>query len=295
MRNQFGRRLLFPTSFSDACFRTTPVLSEWMDDPEARLTLLHVYDTKKSSRREIERQLHSFFAEADQYGRCERILLAGDPKTQILEHCRRHRYDLLFLPASEPTGFPRIGHRSLRASLLREGHVPVWTNSDFSRSGAKRQSPKNVAYVMTNEPNWKEHCVEAAAAAARWNAVFHVIYVFPVPDVDDGTLAGDLFTGRDAGPLEALRAIVSQLSVTFKVHTSTGHERFEVRRLLKEAQADLAFMSSSKAMTRGLFGLRMSPVLNSVQCQFVCFPDNPRPEVLEQPRLVDQLALPDAG
>ncbi|MGC4050758.1 MAG: universal stress protein [Paludibaculum sp.] len=295
MRNQFGRRLLFPTSFSDACFRTTPVLSEWMDDPEARLTLLHVYDAKKSGRREVERQLQSFFAEADQYGRCERVLLAGEPKAQILDHCRRHRYDLLFLPASEPTGFPRFGHRSLRASLLREGHVPVWTNADFSRSGSMRQAPKNVAYVLTNDPEWKEHCVEAAAAAARWNAVFHVIYIFPVPDVDDGTLASDLFTGRDLGPLEELRAISANLPVPLRIHTSTGHERFETRRLLKEAQADLAFISSAKAMTRGVFGVKMSTILKSAGCQFVCFPDNPRPEILEKPRLVDQLALPDAG
>lgn len=292
MRNQFGRRLLFPTSFSDACFRTTPVLSEWMDDPEAHLTLLHVYDAKKHGRREVERQLHSFFAEADQYGRCERVLLSGDPRTQILEHCRRHRYDLLFLPASEPTGYPRIGHRSLRATLLRDGHVPVWTNFDFSRSGSLRQHPRQVAYVMTHEPNWREHYVEAAAAAVRWNAAFHVIYVFPVPDVDDGTLASDLFAGRETEALRELRTLGSALPVPTRVHAATGHERFEVRRLLKEAGADLAFISSTRALQRGFFGTRINPILRAPGCQFICFPDNPRPEVLEQPRM---LALPNVG
>lgn len=295
MRNQFGRRLLFPTSFSDACFRTTPMLSEWMDDPEAQLTLLHVYDAKKQGRREIERQLQSFFAEADQYGRCERVLLSGDPREQILEHCRRRRYDLLFLPASEPTGYPRIGHRSLRASLLKDGHVPVWTNFDFSRSGSLRQAPRQVAYVMTHEKGWREHCLEAAAAARRWRAALHVIYVFPVPDVHDGTLASDLFTGRERETLQELQALGERLPVPVRLHTSTGHERFEVQRILKESGADLVFISSTRAMTRGVFGLRMNPILRSAGCQFICFPDNPRPEVLERPRVLEQLALPDAG
>lgn len=291
MNQRTARRLLFPTSFSDACYRTIPALSEWMDNPEARLSLLYVYDPRRQDRKESERQLQSFFAEADQYGRCERILLAGSPKETILSHCQDSQYDLIFLPASEPTGFPRIGHRSLRVSLLNDGNVPMWTSEDLSRTGSIRQTPKTVAYVMTNDVNWKDQFIQAAYTAARWNASFHLIYVFPVPNVNDGTLAGDLFVEQADGPLHQLRMLGERLPVPVKVHTSTGNEEIELPRILSAVGADLTFICSDRAISRGIFGISMNPMLRSLQSQFICFPKNPPPAALQRLHVFNELPL----
>lgn len=292
MQNIATTRLLFPTSFSDACFRTIPALSEWMDDPNAHLTLLHVYNPKKVQRQDAEKKLHSFFAEADQYGRCERLLLAGKPAETILQHCKQIPYDLLFVPGSVPSGFPRIGHQSIRVSLLRNGQTPVWTSEDLRHSGSLRQKPKNVAYIMSNDRNWQQQFVTAAQAAARWNATFHLIYVFPVPDVGDGTLASDLFVEQQDGPLEELRRLGRNLPMPVRVHTSSGDSHIELPRLLDHCGADLVFMDSEQAVVRGIFGQSIHPMLRSIPGQFVCFPkDSGEPNESERLQVLDQLQL----
>lgn len=275
MQNNFPNRLLFPTSFSDACFKTIPVLSEWMDDPNTQLTILHVYDAKKTKRMQVEQQLHSFFAEADQYGRCQRLLVSGNPEDTILEHCRQTPYDLIFVPASEPTGFPRFSHKSFRISLLQKGISALWTSENLMNGGAMlHRRPQSVVYVMSNDSHWQDQLITAAHAAARWNASFHLVYLFPAPDVTDGTLASDLFVEDPHGPLAELRYLGSKLPIPVRVHTSTGNDQVEIPRLITECGADLIFMSSDQAIHRSLFGTSINPALRSINGQFVCFPKN---------------------
>lgn len=272
MQRNFPVNILFPTSFSDACFKTIPALSEWMDDPDTQLTILHVYDAKKSKKAQVEQKLHSFFAEADQYGRCERMLIHGNPETVILEQSLRNSYDLIFAPASEPTGFPRFGHNSLRVNLIKNGSTPVWTSEDLMYGMSMRRRPQSVAYVMTSESNWQEQLITAAHTAARWNATFNLIYLFAAPSIHDGTLASDLFIEDPHGPLAELRFLGSRLPVPVHVRTTTGNDQIEIPRLISECNADLIFMSYDQAISNSLVGTSINPVLRKIHGQFICFP-----------------------
>lgn len=289
MQNQHPTRLLFPTSFSDACFKTIPALSEWMDDPNMHLTILHVYDPKKKKRAQVENQLYSFFAEADQYGRCERILVSGPAEESITQHCKQVPYDLVFVPASEPTGFPRIGHKSLRATLLQNGISPLWTSEDQLNGNPLRRRPNSVAYVMSNEENWQDQLTTAAHTAARWNVPFHLIYLIPPPSMGDGTLASDIFVQDPDGPLVELQHLGTKLPVPIRVRTSTGNDQIEFPRMIKDCGADLIFIGSNLSVSRGLFGTSVNPIMRSIPGQFICFPKGyGKLNTQEYIRMVDQ-------
>ena len=109
---QNKKSLLFLTNFTEACFQAIPALAEWADHEDARLSLLHVHCPGRTEEGRAHKAMQSFFAEADRYAKCERLLLAGDAETQIVSFCRETRPEIVFAPASHPTGIPRGRHRS---------------------------------------------------------------------------------------------------------------------------------------------------------------------------------------
>src|SRR5882762_10072095 len=119
--------IIFATNFSDACHAAIPTVTRWVDAHNARLTILHVYQPEKTLHRKAEAHLKSFYAEADNYSNCQRILLAGNPCDNIESFCTKEGDGLLFMPPSDRTGLPRPFHVSTRARLLENLEMPIWT------------------------------------------------------------------------------------------------------------------------------------------------------------------------
>ena len=71
---QKATEIVFATDFSDSSHAVIPTVAQWVDTLGAKLTILHVYDAKKTFYREAESLLRSFFAEADNYQHCDRVL-----------------------------------------------------------------------------------------------------------------------------------------------------------------------------------------------------------------------------
>jgi hypothetical protein len=269
---QNKKSLLFLTNFSEACFQAIPALAEWADHEEAQLSLLHVHSPGRAEELRAQKAMQSFFAEADRYAKCERLLLPGDAETQIVSFCRERRPEIVFAPANHPTGIPRMRHRSLRASLLRKSNVKIWSRG---RNGSRvpRKAPENVAYVVSGHANWHSEATMAAQTAARYGAQFHMIYLTPHQVVHDGTVAADIRIGHASLVEEELAALTGSLPMEPVVHSSTGDEFRELPRLLEESHASMVFLGERHAIRRGVFGYSVNRDLESMDCEFVCFPE----------------------
>lgn len=269
---QNKKSLLFLTNFSEPCFQAIPALAEWADHEEAQLCLLHVHSPGRTEEGRAQKAMQSFFAEADRYARCERLVLPGDAETQIVAFCRERRPEIVFAPASHPTGIPRLRHRSLRASLLRKSSVKIWSRGR-NGSRAPRKTPENVAYVMSGHANWHSEATMAAQTAARYGAQFHMIHLTPHQAIHDGTFAADIRIGHPSLADGELAALAGNLPKEPIIHSSTADEFRELPRLLLEAHASMVFLAERHAIRRGLFGYSVNRDLENMDCEFVCFPE----------------------
>lgn len=270
-----NKRMLFLTNFSEACFQALPAVAEWMDREKGQLTILHVAHQSGTELESARERLHSFFAEADRYSRCERVLLTGKPAEAIIGYCRHKTPDVVFAPASQPSGLPRIFHQSLRARLVREGGVKLWTRGRGGRNGASARAPKHVAHAITGHAGWVAEAVEAAQFAAAYQAKLHFLYLAPWPEVHEGTVAEDLCIARPEVSTTELQSLASMLPVRPELHTSMGDGHRDLIRLLLKCDADVAFLGERHVVLRGLLRVSMNPDLDGLDCEVVCYPKNP--------------------
>lgn len=268
------KNLLFLTNFSEACFQAVPAIAEWIDREDGQLTIVHVARPEGRQVAIARDRLNSFFAEADRYRNCRRSLLIGSPLEEVAHYCRSERPDAVFAPASKPSGVPRPFHQSLRARLVRDGGIKLWTRGRGDGTGCSLRTPRNVAYVVTGHPGWITEACEAARLAVSYGANLHYLYLTPWPEVHDGTVA-DLRSIRPQVPPQELENLARRLPIRPELHTALGDSASDVVRILRECQADVAFVAEHHAVRRGLFRVTMDSDLDRLDCEVICYPKSP--------------------
>jgi nucleotide-binding universal stress UspA family protein len=279
-----NQNLLFLTNFSEACFQALPAMAEWADREQGTLTLLHVARDERRALEVARDRLNSFFAEGQRYERCERVLLKGDPCEAVQEYCRAEHPDQVFAPASKPSRLPRF-RSSLRARLIRCG-VKLWTRGRSEGPDTACRVPRNVAYAITGHDNWAAEACEAVRFAMDYEARIHFLYLSPWPDIDDGTIVSDLRLNHPRVSLSDIETLVRRLPVRPELHTTLGNRTSDVVRLLRDCQADAAFVSEAHAIRRRAFRDTMDGELDRLDCEVFCYPRNPVTPTLK--RVVSQ-------
>jgi len=283
------KNVLFLTNFSESCFRAIPTLSEWMDREEGQLTILHVHGPGRKDEADARQRMRSFFAEADRYTKCERVLLTGVPSRVVLDYCRQEKPQMVFAPASHLSGMPRFRHKSMRVALLRHARVRIWTRGRNGNGSTPRRAPENIVYVITGHADWMQEAQLAARVAVRHRARLHLIHLTPIQDIHDGTLATEIGIGQPNVSTTALLKLIASLPVPPVIHSSTGNEVHELPRLLNECNADMVFLGERHAVRRGVLGASMNPDLEKLGNEVVCFPD--APPALEEKREAESFML----
>jgi len=195
--NRITDHILFATNFSDACHAAIPAVTRWVDAHNARLTILHVYQPEKTLHRQAEAQLESFYAEAENYKNCRRVLLSGNISDSIENFCAREGDGLLFIPPSDRIGLPRPFHVSTRARLLRNLDMPIWTMGKASLQTNASVAGNNIAVCVQDLDQPVDYVHVAAAHAQRHGAALHLMHV--VPETSEGTLISALHSNAPLG------------------------------------------------------------------------------------------------
>lgn len=265
--------VIFATNFSDACHAAIPSVARIVDTLSARLTILHVYDPRKKTFREVDSMLHSFFAEADNYPHCERQMISGPVFEGIAEFCRQQKNALLFLPASDRIDLPRPFHRSLRSRILRALPASMWTLNRTQNLVSSPGTIKHVAAWLTRPEEGLDHVRQAAAHAEMMDATLHLLCV--VPNVNEGTLGATMFSAAPLGTEYAmtwLNSIVVRLPnrQNVKIHVTQGNRKRMLGKLLRQSQAELLMVSRQSALESDSFRAALNPTFEDCSSALIC-------------------------
>lgn len=261
--------ILFPTSFSDACFQTGRAIAQLADRCRVHLTIVHVAPAG-SVAPGTRRELASFFAEGDHYDQCRRILLeSNEPASAVATFGAREAFDLIMSPASDRLGVHRVLLPSFRGRLLASCTVPLWTSGPALHQGQFRQGIRNVAYLVDYDHAPRARARKAAAFAARFGARLHALDV--IPPVTDGTVLDVLDSHRPLMPARADEQIREMFDDGPEpaVDVRVGSRERELARMLRRCEADLLFVAPQHA-TRGVLRTGFARDLDRLPCPVVC-------------------------
>lgn len=275
---QHTRHIIFATNFSDACHAVIPSVARWVDLLQCKLTLLHVYNADRVLYRDANALLQSFFAEADNYPQCQRVLMSGDPAEGIAEFCQRHRDALLVLPPSDQTGLPRPWHRSLRARMIRTLPIPVWTLGQTLVGAAfAGNGDRHLGVWLSSPEEGLAHVRQAAHYAAQTGSTLHLLHV--VPNVNEGSLTHTLRTQAPLGE-EYAEEWLSQVAASLdsaqrvEIHIGQGKARRVLPRLIRTSGAEMLMVSQNSAVERGIFRSEVSSTFRECCSGIVSVPVN---------------------
>jgi nucleotide-binding universal stress UspA family protein len=136
--------ILFPVSFSPSCIAMAAYVKRAAAVFGARVSLIHVFDSASHSGFELyarlipdeiaeehynlaRERLNSFLADEFPVSEHPRILVAGEPATQIAETARRQGFDLIIMPTHAGI-FRRMLLGSTTAKVLNDADCPVLTS-----------------------------------------------------------------------------------------------------------------------------------------------------------------------
>jgi len=282
---QRATEIVFATDFSDSSHSIIPTVAQWVESLDAKLTLLHVYNPKNTLYREAEVLLRSFFAEADNYQHCDRVLISGDPCDGIAAYCERRPNILLMLPPSDLTGLPRPWHRSLRARLIKRLSVPIWTLGRANVGESTPLSNRNIGVWLGDPEEGLSHLQHAANYATETDSTLHLLHV--VDEINEGSLLKPLLSSAPMGQ-EAADAWLQDIACTydldckFEVHVAQGRVSRELPQLLRRSGANMLVLSQQSAIRSTLLGPEINPVFRRCAISLVCLPYATRLEELHR-------------
>lgn len=269
MRDAPDLRILFPTTYSDACRQTGEALEQLAGVCNLHLTMAHVVRPGARTR-EAHRALDEFLPQADSALVCRRILVEGDDAAgAIAEVSRESRFDLVMTPASSRTGMWGWLSRSFRARLMRRLDVPLWTAGWRLPTLNFRRPIRTVACLVDFDDAPERLLQHAAAFASRFDAAVHVLAV--IPPIDDGTLAEILNSDAPLMPGSALSRIQAMFAsrALAGVDVVVGERGHELERMIARCQPDLLF-TGPRQFRRGGWLARVPRVFDSLPCPVVC-------------------------
>jgi nucleotide-binding universal stress UspA family protein len=279
------KEIVFATDFSDSSHAVIPAVAQWVDMLGAKLTLLHVYNPDRAMYREAEALLQSFFAEADNYPHCDRVLISGDPVEGISSYCKRHSNILLMLPPSDLTGLPRPWHRSMRARLIKRLSVPIWTLGRVNVGESMTASHCHIGVWVDGPEEGLFHLQQAASYASQTESTLHLLHI--VDEIDEGSLHKPLTSSAPMGEEAAdhwLREIAGTLdhSCQIEVHVAQGRAGYELPWLLRKSGANMLMVSHQTAIQGSWIGPALNPVFGRCAISLISMPRHGRLEELHE-------------
>lgn len=278
--------IVFATDFSDSSHAVIPTVARWVDTLNAKLTLLHVYNPNKTFYREAEVLLRSFFAEADNYKYCDRVLISGDPCEGITAYCERRPNVLLMLPPSDLTGLPRPWHRSLRARLIKRLSVPVWTVGRVNVGNSSPSGDRHIGVWLGDPEDGLSHLQQAARYASETGGTLHLLHV--VDEINEGSMLKPLLSSGPMGEETAdawLQEIADTLDTDCRVevHVAQGRISRELPLLLRRSGVDMLVLNQQSAVQNNwIMGPEINPVFRKCAISLICMPYHTKFEELHR-------------
>jgi nucleotide-binding universal stress UspA family protein len=257
------------SSFSDACFRSTRAIAQLADRCKVRLTIAHITKPEANTI-QTRRELDSFFAEADHYDCCRRVLVeSDDPIKGASQLCEAERFDLMVAPASDRFGIHSFLTPSFRARLVKVCNAPLWTAGSCLDGVDFKHGIRNVSCLIDFTADTNNYLPLAANFADRLGAQLRVLHV--VAPIDEGTLARSFDSDAPLMPdvaIGKIRAAFGGWNCP-PIEVAVGDVSKELPKLVKRCDSDLVFVGTGRALN-GSWMPRLSTYVDRLPCPVIC-------------------------
>lgn len=185
------KRILFPVDFSERCLSAARMVEIFAGRFQAEVTLLHVLeplsynDVPVDSSGIAEERLGSFLVDELKHFDVKRVLLDGDPASQIIGYAHSQSADLIMLPTHGYGGFRRLILGSVTAKILHAAECPVWTGVHMEN--VPRLEDISIRRVLCAIDLESQSCPTASWAkklAAEFGAELAIVHA--VPEAKEG-------------------------------------------------------------------------------------------------------------
>jgi len=180
------KKILFPVDFSDRCGQAARMVETFTGHFQAQLTLLYVLelpaynDVVIETAAATEKRLRGYLAEELEQFDVERVMLEGDPATQIDAYARANGIDLIMLPTHGYTAFRRLMLGSVTSRVLREACCPVWTGVHMEQVPKLEDiSFRKVVCAVDLGPQSGPTLHWAHSFAQEFGAGLHIVHAIP--------------------------------------------------------------------------------------------------------------------
>lgn len=243
------RKILVPVNFSEACNAAASFAVELASHWDAELSLLHVMEPAGSAvgfetasmleeglRAQRARACEELRRTLDgvQSEKLQRVLLTGDPATEVVRFAHREDFDLILMPTRGYGVFRRLLLGSVAAKVLHDADCPVWTGrhpETFNADGLI--TIRNVACAVDLGPQSGSALRWASSLARSWHASLHVIHVMAA--VTDESLRHRLETMTR----EHADALMHEYGANAELHLNFGDVHSAVPAIAEKLPADV--------------------------------------------------------
>jgi nucleotide-binding universal stress UspA family protein len=242
-------KILVPVNFTEACQTTARFAIDLASDWNASVWIVHVLepvgsavgfesaimieDSMRAQRKRACQELENFLG-LQTSEKLQRLLMEGDPATEIVRFAHNEKFNLIMLPTRGYGVFRRLLLGSVTAKVLHDADCPVWTGvhpAVFTPEGMI--SIRKIVCAVDLGPQTRTALNWAAGFASDSKAELSILHILPsVPDVAWRDRLEDMAR-------EQITACQNELGIRADLHLRFGHIPSGLTEAVKELAPDL--------------------------------------------------------
>jgi nucleotide-binding universal stress UspA family protein len=257
------RRILLPIGFTDRDAAAARQAAGLARDFGSEIVMLHVnpvvtpalagagelggpIDTGWVTALEAQRrnELNRYGAEELANLTVKRVVVTGDPASEIVSHAGQASADMIVMPTHGYGKLRRFLLGSVTSKVLHDAHCPVWTATDAaSARHPTSRGVRRVICALDLSPGCERVADWAQRFATRYNAPLTAFHALPDVDFPDPTWMIGLTEATEKKAAE----ILASVQVEGKIDIGTGDPAAAIAKEATRRQADLVVIGRASA------------------------------------------------
>ncbi|MBA3975045.1 MAG: hypothetical protein C0504_12615 [Candidatus Solibacter sp.] len=265
------KQILVPVDFSDRAMGAVRHAEALQRRFDSRIVLLHVLppphyefgamevggavleDLFRTRSEQARQDLDNFLRDEIPAGKCDRLLIEGDPSSVIVETAHGRGCDLIVMPTHGYGPFRRFILGSVTAKVLHDADCPVWTGVHLEAPSVDAVHVDHIAVGLDLGASSERTLMWASRLAARIGAKLSLIHAMPNLEGKAGEYFDpDWRKHVETSVHETVNNLTASLSIQAPLHIDSGDAATVVCDIVSGINADLLVIGRGSAA--GVFG-----------------------------------------
>lgn len=258
------QKILFPIDLSESCTAASPFVEAMAKKFQAELTLLHALEAPAgyvtdwygymalvdtdAIRAARQMQVDKYLSDKFQGLNVKRVMLEGDPASEISQYAQEHGTDLIMMPTHGYGVFRSLLLGSVTAKVLHDAACPVWTGVHIEEQPPASASFLNVMCAVDLTDKNLPAMRLAAKVAQDFKAKLWLVHAVPGPETrPEKYFDADLQAFLQDEARKQLSAMQKEAGIAAQVCLGAGEVPHVVRDAAMHHNADLLVIGRGHA------------------------------------------------